>query len=162
MTESSERGRNRRAILRFVEILETGDFDAMGEVFTEDVVQEIPQSGERVRGLANLRATFENYPGHAPSRSAGEQVFVLGEEPQYVMTPTFTLVRVEGTGESPVAVWKARYPDGSDWWVVMLITMRDGKMAKQVAYFAEVFSPPAWRAQWAELMDQSLHGEDGR
>jgi ketosteroid isomerase-like protein len=153
VNQPAEEGRNRRIISRFLEVLETSDFDSLGDVCTRDVVQEIPQSGERVRGLDNLRAVFANYPGRAPGRSPIAPLQVLGEQ-QYVMTPTFNLVRVEGAGDSPVAVWKARYPDGSHWWVVVLITMRDDKIAKMVAYFAEVFSPPDWRARWVEPMDK--------
>ena len=140
---------------RFVEILNTNQLDALGEVMTEDIVQETPQSGERVRGLANVRAIFENYPGSEGRAIKTDQVAVLGDEPRYVMTPTFNLVRVAGTGEHPVTIVKSRYPDGSDWWIIGLITMRDGKMAKQVTYFAPAFPPPEWRAQWVELMDGS-------
>jgi hypothetical protein len=50
-------------------------------------------------------------------------------------------------------VWKARYPDGSDWSVVALITIRQDKIAKLVTYFAQDFDPPEWRAQWIELME---------
>ena len=157
MTDSPNMGRNGRVIRRFIEILNGNQWDALDEVMTQDCVQEFPQSGERVRGLDNVRAVFENYPGGLESGLETEQLQILGEEPRYVMTPTFNLVRIEGTGEQPVAILKSRYPDGSDWWVIALITMRGDKMAKQVSYFAPAFAPPDWRARWVELM-----GAEGR
>lgn len=90
---------------------------------------------------------FANYPGGAPELSSSE---LRGEAPAYVITPTFNLVRVQGTGDFPVAVWKARYPDGSRWWIVSLITMREDKISKFASYFAEEFAPPEWRSAWAE------------
>lgn len=144
--------RNMRVIRRFTEILDGQHYDALDEVLTDDFVQELPQSGERVRGIDNLRAIISNYPGsrEVPLHSEGLQV--LGEEPRYVMTPTFNLVRVQGLGDSPISVVKSRYPDGSEWWIVALNTMRGERIAKQVTYFAPVFSPPEWRAQWVESL----------
>jgi len=42
---------------------DTHDFNVMDEVFAADAVVEYPQSGERMRGRANIRAVEENYPG---------------------------------------------------------------------------------------------------
>jgi hypothetical protein len=135
-----------------VEILTTNRLDALGEVLTEDIVQEIPQSGERVRGLENIRAVFANYPGQGERGLRTEQLQVLGEEPRYLMSPTFNLVRLEGSGDHPIAVLRSQYPDGSRWWVIVLITMRGDRMAKQITYFAPAFTPPEWRAAWVETM----------
>jgi hypothetical protein len=44
-------------------------------------------------------------------------------------------------------------PDGSDWHVISIVTLRDGKIARQVAFFAPCYAVPEWRAQWVESMD---------
>ena len=69
------------------------------------------------------------------------------------MTPTFNLVRIEGTGDTFTVVARSRYPDGSEWYVISLLTLRDGKVAKQLAFFAPCYPPPGWRAQWVEPID---------
>ncbi len=148
MAETSQ-SQNARVIRRFLEILETRDFDALDDVCTQDVVQEMPQSGERVRGLENVRAVFTNYPGGTGS-PAYQDLRIRGDEPKHVMTPTFNVIRVAGLGEEPVAVWMSRYPDGSEWWIVSLLTMRDDKIAKQTVYFAPTLPAPEWRARWVE------------
>ena len=111
----------------------------------------MPQSGERVRGIDNLIATFANRPGRLMPDQAQAQV--IGEEPRYVMTPTFNLVRVEGTGDTLILFRPTRYPDGSDWYVISVFTLRDGKIAKWVAFFAACYPAPEWRAQWVEPME---------
>ena len=138
---------------RFAEMLSANDFGALGEVLHEDVVQEIPQSGERVRGLENVRAVLENYPGAGGTGFRTETMEVMGEEPRYLMTPSFNLVHIEGTGDNAVAVVRSRYPDGSLWWVVIFLIVRGDKIATQRTYYAPPFSAPEWRAQWVEHMD---------
>ncbi len=111
----------------------------------------MPQSGERVRGIDNLIATLSHLPGRVAPDIKHAQV--IGEEPRYVMTPTFNLVRVEGTGDTLTVFNRTQYPDGSDWYVISIVTLRDGKIAKHVAFFAACYEAPEWRAQWTELMD---------
>ena len=69
------------------------------------------------------------------------------------MTPTFNVVRVEGTGDTAVAVGRSRYPDGSLWWVINFITVRDDKIVRDTTYFAPAFPAPEWRAEWVEPMN---------
>ncbi len=149
MDQLSERSRNRKALTRLMELFEKGQVDALDEVVTEDVVLDMPQSCERIRGLANLRAVWGNYPIHGGHT---EHYQVLGAEPQYVMTPTFNLVRVEGSGDSPTAVVKIVQGDGSEWWLVTLFAMRGKKVSAMVQYWAPVFPAPEWRAQWVESL----------
>jgi ketosteroid isomerase-like protein len=153
MSDETKLGRNGRLVARFAEMLSTNSFENLGEVVHEDIVQEIPQSGERVRGLDNVRATLARYPGATEAGFLTEPIQIVGEEPRYVMTPTFNLVHIEGTGDTAVAVMRSRYPDGSWWWVIVFLKFRDEKIVKQTTYYAPSFEAPEWRAQWVERMD---------
>jgi len=145
---------NRRAMYRFFEILRTGSFERLEEVLHEDYVADTPQSGERVRGIENQRAIFRNYPGGLDRGGiTADEVHIVGPERRFIMTPTFHVVEVQGSGDTLTVYSKARYPDGSDWYVVTLAAFRDGKIARTTQFFAPSFAPPAWRAQWVERMD---------
>ena len=48
---------------RYATALASGDLEIINEVFTEDFVDEYPQSGEIIRGRRNLRAMMEHRPG---------------------------------------------------------------------------------------------------
>lgn len=127
-------------------------FDLLAEVLAEDYVEEYPQSGETVRGRDNLIAIIRNYPGLDPDAPLGD-VSTLSVKPSdayKVVAPTFSVVRVQGAGDSGVSTLRATYPDGSRWWVVGLYTLRSGKIASSRTFFAPDFPAPAWRAQWAE------------
>ena len=53
-----------RAIVeRYARALQDKDHDALALLITDDFVDEMPQSGERVRGKANQLALLRNYPG---------------------------------------------------------------------------------------------------
>jgi len=62
----------------------------------------------------------------------------------------FTFVRVEGNGNVGTAIFKARYPDGSIWWVVALYELRAGKFAHTTMFFAPIFEAPDWRQPFVE------------
>ena len=135
-------------ILRAVsEVISSGNWDQLGDVLHEDAVFEYPQSGERFRGLANIRAQFENYPDLVPGTS--ELAEVIGDD-AFALTPTYTVIRVEGSGQRGTAVIRVRYPDGSYWWVLNLYELRDGRMSRSRSYFAPDFDPPDWRAPYRE------------
>jgi ketosteroid isomerase-like protein len=152
MTDAAESESSNRALVRRMqEAIGAADYEKLRELAHPDMVQEMPQSGERVVGVDNIIATLANRPGR-PAPDAAHSQFI-GEEPRYVMTPTFNLVRVEGTGDTFTVHNRTRYPDGSDWYVISIVTLRDGKIAKQVAFFAPCYAAPEWRAQWVESMD---------
>ncbi len=140
-------GELERVMRGMAEIIRGHDWDRLGEVFHEDAVLEYPQSGEVFRGLANIRAQFENYPDLEPGNSALTEVF--GDD-TYALTPSYTVIRVEGTGVKGTAVIRIRYPDGSYWWGVNLFDVHDGRMARSRSYFAADFEAPDWRAPYRE------------
>ena len=129
-------------------------FDLLAEVLADDYVEEYPQSGEVVRGRDNLIAIIQNYPGRDPNAPLGD-VATLSVKPSdgfKVVAPTFSVVRVQGAGDSGVSTLRATYPDGSRWWVVGLYTLRSGKIASNRTFFAPDFPAPAWRAQWVDRL----------
>lgn len=128
-------------------VLDMQDWDRLGHYLTEDAVMEFPQSGERFRGLDNIRAQFENYPGLEPGSTQLDEV--IGGT-TYALTPMYTLVAVEGSGDHGTAVIRVRYPDGSWWWAVDLYELRDEKVARFRVFFAPEFEPPGWRAPFRD------------
>ena len=53
-----------RAIIEaVVKAMNSNDFSLYDRLFTDDFVDEYPQSGELIRGPANARWILENYPG---------------------------------------------------------------------------------------------------
>jgi ketosteroid isomerase-like protein len=130
------------------EVLRSTDWPRLGEVFHADAVLEYPQSGERFRGLANIRAQFENYPDLDPGGSELEEV--IAETKAYALTSSYTVIGIEGSGDRGTAIIRVRYPDGSHWWAVNVYELRDGRITRSRAYFAPDFEPPEWREPYRE------------
>ena len=108
------------------------DQDLVHEIYHDDVVLEFPQGGERLVGRANVRAMRDAYPAE----------------------PTFTIKRIRGGGELWVIEGVITY-DGKPMNTVTIMEFRDGKVAHETIYFGDPWEPPAWRAQWVELIDQA-------
>jgi hypothetical protein len=81
---------------------------------------------------------------------------VIGSEDRWAVSPLGGVYRVAGEGESWWAEWRMRYPDGRIWFTVLLLELRDGKVWRETAYWAEPFEAPAWRAQWVEALPAPL------
>jgi len=120
----------------------TNDWKRLGEFVAEDAVFEYPQSGERFRGLANIRGQFENYPGLEEDSTQLQEV--IGGA-TYALTVMYTVVEVEGSGDHGTSLVRVRYPDGSRWWAVNLYELRHGMIASSRTFFAPEFEPPDWR-----------------
>jgi ketosteroid isomerase-like protein len=135
------------AIRGFADVVRLHEWDRIGDYFTDDAVLEYPQSGERFRGLPNIRAQFENYPGLGPGTS---ELTELVSAAQYALTPAYTVITVEGSADRGTAVVRVRYPDGSLWWAINLYELRDGRIAHSRSYFAPDFEAPEWRAPYRE------------
>lgn len=129
------------------EIVSRHEWDRLPEAFHEDALLEYPQSGEVFRGVANIRAQFENYPDLGPGSS--ELAEVIGEE-TFALTPSYTVIRVEGSGVKGTAVIRIRYPDGSYWWALNLFELRDALIRRSRTFFAPDFEAPDWRAPYRE------------
>src|SRR6266498_2653322 len=142
--------KNREVLDEYIAALIANDVAALRELLHPEFVQEIPQSGERFRGRDNSIATFEHYPGAQEIDTVQPQVF--GGEDRWLLSPTFRVLTVEGSGDRFTWIAKVRYPDGSLWHVAQVVTIRDEKIAHTTSVYGQDFDPPAWRAQWAERM----------
>jgi len=137
---------HREIIQKFFEAVNAQDWGRLEAWLDPEYVWEMPQSGERVRGTENNRLMNESYPG-MPQLEARR---ITGSEDTWVTTPSFTVLKITGTGDDYVAESRASYPDGSVWHAVDLFHFRSGKIDRQTAYFAPVLEPAEWRARWAE------------
>jgi hypothetical protein len=136
---------------RVMDIHNNSQWDRLGEVFTDDYVEEFPQSGEVFRGLENARAQRALYPMKvSPGNVDMQSARLAASEQKWVMTPMFTAVRVEGSGDLGTAIFRVRYPDGSVWWNIHMYHVRGGKLDHSTAYFAPEFEPPDWRAPFRD------------
>lgn len=113
-----------------VSAINARDLHALDEVFTEDVIMEWPQSGERIRGGKNRREIYSRMPG----------------------LPAVTPRRTSGSGDSWVLEASLDYGDGDPYLVVFIFQMSDGRIARETAYWSKPFSAPEWRAPWIERM----------
>lgn len=127
----------------FARVIRDHDWDRLGDYLQPDAVIEYPQSGERFTGLANIRGQFENYPGLEPGTAELKEV-IAG--PTYALSPMYTVITVEGSGNRGTAILRTRYPDGSYWWNLNIYELRDGLIAHSRTFFAPEFEPPDWRA----------------
>ena len=102
-----------------------GAREAMAILYHEDLVEEIPQSGERIEGLTNAVEIATAHPDR----------------------PSVGLGRTWGMGNFVVAELELDY--GGDLWLeVALLRFRDGKVAASTGYFAQRSAPPQWRKPW--------------
>ena len=97
----------------------------------EDVVIDMPQSGERIRGRDHMKAMQEAYPG----------------------PPTITVRRIVGSGEVWVVEGRSDY-SGRIYHVATIFEFREGKILRETRYYADPFEAPAWRAQWVEPIEE--------
>ena len=111
---------------------DVNDQDVVHEIYHDDVVLEFPQGGERLVGLANVRAMREAYPSSL----------------------TMTTKRIRGGGPLWVAENVITY-DGRSMHAVNIMEFRGGKVARETIYFGDPWEPPAWRAQWVEVVDRA-------
>ena len=107
-----------------------GPFDAEREyeLRHEDVVIDMPQSGERIPGRDNLKAMQDAYP---------------------VPPPQATVRRIVGGGDVWVVEARSDY-SGRIYYVAVIFEFREGKIIRETRYYADPFEAPAWRAQWVE------------
>jgi hypothetical protein len=96
----------------------------------EDVVIDMPQSGERIRGRDNMKAMQDAYPG----------------------PPTITIRRIVGGGDVWVVEGRSDY-SGRIYHVANIIEFREGKIIRETRYYADPFEAPAWRAPWVEPIE---------
>jgi hypothetical protein len=137
--------------MRMAKAMNERNYDEYESLLTEDYVGEYPQSGEVIHGPKNARAILERYPGGlAKDNVDTKSARIAATDARWVRTPTFTFVRAEGTGNVGVSAMRARYPDGSLWWVINFNELRDGRLARSTTFFAQTFEAPEWRKPYVE------------
>jgi ketosteroid isomerase-like protein len=122
---------NRETVERLVDALNRHDLELFDRQFHEDSVLEYPQSGERIFGGDNRRAVYAAFP----------------------VLPKIAARRIVVSGDLAVLEADLDYGDGTDWKATMIFELRDGKIAKETAYWSQPFEPAAWRARWVVPMD---------
>ena len=118
----------RETVEALIATLNAGDVDGMDAVFHEDAVMEWPQSGERIVGGDNRRGVYRSFP----------------------QLPKITPRRIVGEGDIWVAEATLDYGDGAEYQTVFVFELRDGRIAKETAYWSQPFPAPEWRAAWVE------------
>ena len=142
----------REVLNAYVTLMGTNDFAAVEAVMHPEFEGQYPQSRERIRGFAALRAQMEQYPGGLPATRAGSaDVILLGDEERWVMTPGYTVLPLAGP-DRYTAVLQTTYPDGSRWHIINIIELKDGLIYRTITYFAPEFERPEWRKDLTELM----------
>jgi hypothetical protein len=109
---------------------DANDFATEHQIYRTDAVLEYPQSGERIRGRANIRASREAQPN----------------------AKRFTVRRVLGSGDLWVSELVMTY-DGQPNYVVSIMEFEGGEVVRETQYFSEPFEPGPSRAQWVERLE---------
>jgi len=138
----------REVIDHYAKAMETQDLEGLAAVLHDDYVEEYPQSGERIVGRDNLLAIVANYPGGEPR--SGKVDRVVGAEDRWIVSPSYQPMRLVGEGDQYTAIAHVIYPDGSDWHVIQLIRLKDGRIYRITSYYAPAFEAPAWRAPYVD------------
>jgi ketosteroid isomerase-like protein len=120
---------NRATVERVIQALNERDLDLFDAQFHDDSLVEYPQSGERIVGGENRRAVYSAFPG----------------------LPTVSPRRLTVSGDLAVAEAQLDYGDGTDYRCVFIFELREGKIARETAYWAQPFAAADWRAPWVEM-----------
>ena len=120
----------RDALRRHWAASDGNDFAAEHEIYRVDAVLEYPQSGERIRGRANIQASRAAQPN----------------------TKHFNVRRMLGRGDLWVTELVLTY-DGRPYYVVSVMELEGHDVVRETQYFSEPFEPGPSRAQWVERME---------
>ncbi len=122
---------NEAQVERLIACINGRDIQVMDELFHDDALMDWPQSGERVRGAENRRAIYGSFPE----------------------LPTITPHRMTSSGDLVVLEATLDY-SGTAYETVFMFEFRDGKIARETAYWSDAFEAPAWRAEWVEPLER--------
>lgn len=156
--EITSKSGNHRVLLRYIEIMNSGDPELLREVLDPEYVQVIPQSGEVVRGVEDYAQVMRHWPSGGFQRDSMVGAQVVSPVDHELVTPgagpfpTFSLISIEGDGDTLTFYSLVRYPDGQVWFDISIATLHAGKIVKEIWFFGPRFEPPAWRSQWAHVM----------
>jgi len=120
----------RALINRFLDGIDSGDKSVMVTLFHDDAVIEWPASGEQLVGVENRKAVYD--------RTA--------------TLPKITNRHVYGSGNLWVVEATMTYGP-KPYLGCLIFELRDGKIQRQVGYWSEPSTGPAWRAEWIKPLD---------
>jgi SnoaL-like domain len=120
----------RAALRRHWAASDANDFGAEHQIYRTDAVLDYPQSGERIRGRANIEASRVAQPNEK----------------------RFTVRRMLGGGDLWISELILTY-DGQPYYVVSIMEFEGGEVIRETQYFSDPFEPGASRAQWVERME---------
>ena len=106
---------------------DAGDFEAEHRIYADHAVLDYPQSGERIRGRASIRAARKAQPDRK----------------------RFTVRRITGTAGLWISELVLSY-DERPFHVVSIMEFENGRVVRETQYFGAPFEPGASRAQWVE------------
>jgi hypothetical protein len=106
---------------------DAGDFEAEHRIYADRAVLDYPQSGERIRGRASIRAARKAQPDRK----------------------RFTVRRITGTAGLWISELVLSY-DERPFHVVSIMEFENGRVVRETQYFGAPFEPGASRAQWVE------------
>ncbi len=119
---------NEAVIERLISCINDRKIEMMDDLFHDDAIMDWPQSGEKVVGAENRRGIYHSFP----------------------QLPTITPRRMVSDGDLVVAEAKLDYGGPVAFKTVFIFELKDGKIAKETAYWSEPFEAPAWRSKWVE------------
>ncbi|HJX93536.1 MAG TPA: nuclear transport factor 2 family protein [Pyrinomonadaceae bacterium] len=117
---------------KYWSLMQSNDFQSVGQVLSDDFVLEWPQSGERIRGRENFSAMNEEYPAHGRWRFTINRL--IGDDVQAVTDVSLT---------DGVQVARA----------ISFFSIADGKIQKMVEFWPDPFPAEANRKHLVEVMD---------
>jgi len=120
----------RVALRRHWDASDANDFATEHQIYRADAILDYPQSGERIRGRANIQA----------SRAAQPNI------------KRFTVRRMLGGGDLWISELVMTY-DGQPNYVVSSMEFGGGEVVHETQYFSDPFEPGPSRAQWVERME---------
>ena len=120
-----------RAIARHFEAIGTDEVRA-ADIYADEAVLEYVQSGERIRGKADIIASRQAYPGRPAA---------------------FEVHRSAGTVDVQVVELTLWFDGGDPHPVVAVLDLRDGQVVRERIYIADRWDPPEYRARWVQPLD---------
>ena len=120
----------RVALRRHWAASDVDDFATEHQIYRAHAILDYPQSGERIRGRANIQASRAAQPSNK----------------------RFTVRRMLGGGDLWITELVMTY-DGHPYYVVSIMEFDGGEVAHETQYFTEAFEPGPSRSQWVERME---------
>jgi hypothetical protein len=118
----------RASLDRHWKAVAAGKPDTEDKIYHADAVLDYPQSGERIVGLDNIKASR----AADPDRGSITIYSLLGQADVWVTDYSITR-------------------SGTSVHVVSVMEFRDGKVIRETQYICSSFAAPAWRAKWVHV-----------